>query len=93
MANWIVTVDAFDLKEQWEDDGDLLAFGTALAARIEAETEAAGVLDDDLRDKLWDLTDGFIQTTDEMDDCLSDIWDWGDDGARMFLNLSFPPPA
>lgn len=95
MANWRCTVEAYDLIEQYEEDFDALAFTKAVGVRVRDAVNATPFMefDETLAMLLLDADEGFYRTEDEANEFLDDLWNWGDAGARMFLNTAFAPAA
>lgn len=96
MANWITNVDLYDLHEafpEYPSVDDVQGYLSEAAARIRPAVTEAGLMDDEMEEILADMEDPYLETVEDVDNVLYMLWNWGDDGERMWLNTAFPARA
>lgn len=81
MANWETTVEIGDIHEAYnEDEIDIKEVGRRVAARLR-ENKYAEYLSEQI-----DALEQGEYDADGYDEILSEIYDFGDNGHRIFLN-------
>lgn len=83
---WERTVAFRDLLSNDGSDENSVRVGKEIAKRVSvAIPENNPLMDDDLQEIIERFED--VRDCDELNDCLSDLYDWGDYGKRLFVEV------
>jgi hypothetical protein len=83
---WDRKVKFRDLLSDDTSDENAVRVGKGIAKRVSgAVPEGDRFRDDDLTDIIERLNE--VEDCDELNDCLSDLYDWGDRGKRLFVEF------
>ena len=83
---WDRTIKFRELLSGDDSDEESRRIGRIISERINKTIpETDRVRDDDLTDIIENLED--VQCRDDLNACLGDLYDWGDEGKRLFVEL------